>query len=250
MAKSLLQRIERQALDSRSSVTDALRHCVALGSQAGGNALRLWASRELRGYGPQDELPDYRLIAAPILVDGAVGFGYVTGQQVHSTDWPDFVREEVDETVRLYQPVAELEAMVERGGAVNLSIPSAGLLAKLYEQQGQSVQRVYWQVSPIAIRGVLDQIRTRLVELVAELRQEASDPEAPSAEEANQAINVVVRGQGHQVNVSAAQTGAGTARAAPTGPRRPWWRTSAGLWTIAGSIAGIVAAIIAWIQLT
>ena len=47
--EKLLQATEDSALDGESSVTDALRKCVALGGRAGSAELRTWASRELNG---------------------------------------------------------------------------------------------------------------------------------------------------------------------------------------------------------
>jgi hypothetical protein len=250
MAKSLLEQIEQEALDSSSSLADALRKCVALGGQSGSTELRRWATQELRGYSPDADVPEYREISAPIAVDGFTGSAMVKGQQVHSSDWPDFVQEHVTETLTLYNPIAELEAMAQSGEVTQLGIPQAGLLKQMYETQGQSVVSIYWQVSPIPVRGVIDQVRTALVELVAQLREGAENPEEPTAEEANNAVQVVVHGQGHRVNVTTAQTGGGrTTIAAPSEPKRPWWRTGPGLWTIGGVIVAAVGVFITWLAL-
>ena len=70
MSKTLLEQIEDDALDSKKSVADALRKCIALGGRAGNEELREWASRELQGYEQPDDVPDYRIVAAPIVIDG------------------------------------------------------------------------------------------------------------------------------------------------------------------------------------
>lgn len=66
----LLQEIEAGALDSKTPIGELLRKVIALGGQSGSEELRDWATRELRGYGPGDELPEYRKVAAPLHVDG------------------------------------------------------------------------------------------------------------------------------------------------------------------------------------
>jgi hypothetical protein len=66
------------------------------------------------------------------------------------------------------------------------------------QQRGQSDQitAVYWSVSHVALEGVIDQIRTRLVELVAEMRAEMPDEsDVPTAAVADNAVNLIVHGK-------------------------------------------------------
>jgi hypothetical protein len=70
-ATDLLERIEQGALDSGTPLADSLRLCVALGGRAGSAELRDWARKELDGYGANDDLPDYRVVTVPILIDGS-----------------------------------------------------------------------------------------------------------------------------------------------------------------------------------
>lgn len=79
MTKPLVEQIEEDALDSKKSVADALRKCIALGGRAGSEELRSWASQELQGYQKRDDVPEYRIIAAPIVIDGIAGYNYITG---------------------------------------------------------------------------------------------------------------------------------------------------------------------------
>lgn len=82
---SLVEQIESDALDSSASLADALRKCVALGGRAGSADLRDWATRELTGY-PGTEVPEYRKIVAPIVIDGIAGNMRITGQQISVHD--------------------------------------------------------------------------------------------------------------------------------------------------------------------
>jgi hypothetical protein len=118
----------------------------------------------------------------------------------------------------------------------------------------QQVERVYWSVSPSAILGVVDQVRTTLVELVAQVRADTgSSADAPSAEAVTNAVNVAVHGRRSRVTVNTAQTagdGAATATTAPAGASPPWWRTTKALWGLLVGAATIAAAVFAWLQLT
>ena len=55
---------------------------IALGGEAGSAELREWATRELPGYGPDDELPEYRWIVTSIHADMAYRTTLLTGQPI------------------------------------------------------------------------------------------------------------------------------------------------------------------------
>jgi hypothetical protein len=187
-------------------------------------------------------------------MDGISGHMQYTGHQISSTDLPDVAQEAgISERLPLQSSIGELENLAkraeERNEPVRLGLPGDAILAKLLAAEWGHVERIYWAVSPGAIHGVLDQVRTTLVELVVQLRQQSRNPQAPSAEETNNAVHVAVYGDHPQVSVTSAQSGAGgTATAAPTEqPQRPWWRTGAGLWTIASVLVAVIIAIIGWV---
>ena len=249
-----MEEIERGALDSGVPLADTLRKCIALGGRAGSSALRDWATKELNGYvGPKDEVPDYRHAVAPIVIDGFTFSHHITGELISAHDLPDVVRESgISEDLAVVPGVGELEEMVRSSRSSNegikLGLPGGAEIARImtYELQGKyrAVERVYWNVSPIAIAGVLDQIRTRLVSLIAEVRAESPNPAAPEAAAINNAVEVVVYGKARDVNVHTAQSGGGPALAPPTS-KSPWWKS---VWAILVGLATIAAAVFAWLQ--
>jgi hypothetical protein len=109
--RGLLGEIERGALDERTPIGAVLRKCVILSGRAGSEELRGWATRELRGYGPDDELPGYRMIPAAIKVDFVNLRFRVTGQRISPHSLPEVVREHVDETLPMRMGIGEVEAL-------------------------------------------------------------------------------------------------------------------------------------------
>src|SRR3954463_14781594 len=107
--QTLLSQIEHEAMDGSASLSDALRKCVVLGGKSGSEQLRDWATHELKGYYGEDELPSYRIVAAPLLVDGIAGNYQVTRQPFPTSELPDFIREQVKESVELRDGVGALE---------------------------------------------------------------------------------------------------------------------------------------------
>ncbi len=217
-----MSQIESNALNEQSSLASALRKCIVLGGKSGSERMRDWATRELQGYSKSDPLPAYRIIGAPLMVDGVRGNVQIQRQQIPPSSLPEFVRQHISERLELRDGVGSLEALVAQE-EIRLSPPGASDLAHYLNAQSgnpyQHIISIYWSVASAAIRGVLDHIRTALTQLVAELR--ANMPETddlPSAENANQAVTVVVSGERPSVNVTAAQaSGRGATAAAVAG---------------------------------
>jgi hypothetical protein len=257
---SLIAQIEQEALDANASLAGTLRKCVVLGGKSGSEQLRDWATRELQGYYGHDELPEYRTLPAQIQIDGATMTGLVKQQPIAHSALPDFVRDKISESVDLRDGVGAIEEIVRdaerRGDAVKLSLPMGNDIARYMSagMQGQQILAVYWSVASAAVRGVLDQIRTALTLLVAELRANTPDEaELPSPQVADQAVQFVVTGKRHRINVNTAQaSGAGASANVTVEPpaveTSTFWTRSrrigafvVGLATIAGAIAAIAA---------
>jgi hypothetical protein len=252
----LIAQIERDALDDTVPVATALRKCIVLGGKSSSEPLRDWATRELRGYGGEDELPSYRVIHAPLMVDAVSGNVQITHQQFPPSGIPEFARESVSERLELRYGAGEIAEFCKDGNGARLQPPGASDLTRLMNLESdrpyQHIVSLYWSVAPAALGGVLDQIRTALTQLVGELRANMSGDEAvPSAEAANQAVNVVVTGKRSRVNINSAQA-SGEARAAVTVTPQP--PAESGFWTLwrkigafvvgAATVAGVVIGIV------
>jgi hypothetical protein len=217
---SLLNEVQRDALDANVPLADTLRKLVALGGVTGSTELREWATLELRGYvGEDTPLPKYRKPAAILEVDALKGNYQITGQQVSPRILPSVVQQHIGEEVPLTNSVGELEAMrqqAEASGAIKLSLPKGQDIVTLMNAESrepfQHIVSVYWAMSAPSLAGVLDAIRTTLVELIAEMR--AGTPvsaDVPSPEVVDHAVNLVIHGQGARtINVNtAAAVGSG-----------------------------------------
>jgi hypothetical protein len=255
---SLIAQIESDALDESVPIATALRKCVVLGGKSGSAELRDWATRELKGYGPDDDLPDYRVVAAPLLIDAISGNFQIKRQQFPPSGLPDFAREHIKEEVKLRDGIGGIEALLDQAEIKLMPTMASDLARYMNAENGdpfQTIMSIYWGVSHAAIKGVLDQVRTALTQLVAELR--AAMPggqDVPSPEAANQAVHVVVTGRRARVNMTTAQASGETATASNTSNAAPpeetgWWTHTRKVWAFAVGTATIVAAVAAVIAL-
>lgn len=250
----LLRELEADLLAGKP-LADLLRKVILFGGRVGSPELREWASQELKGFQGVErlQLPTYRVIRAPVLLDAVVGFNQVTRFPVPESALPDWV-DELD-LLPLRQGVRELEAMAEGGQEMRFGVPGADVLGSYLDQRSdqadlQTTYAIYWVVSPVTFAGVVDQIRTALSELVGELV--AADPDTetdPTPSQIDQAVAVAIYGDKARVHVS--QAGAAGPNTAATsslvdpeeGPS--WWTKGRRIGAVVVGLATIVAAVAA-----
>lgn len=243
-------------------MTSLLQKCVVLGSRANSEKLSDWARKELRGYTPSDgDLPEYRRVRALIALDAALGFGgQVKNQQISSWDLPEFARDTITEEVRLYDGIGDLEQLAESvEDYLKFALPGSGDLIKYMNAQMndpyRAITRLYWVVSRSAIRGVVEQVRTSLAELVGELRAlMPDDVKDPSKDAADQAVMFVVSGKRNRVTVVSSQSSSGVESRAEARGAEPesetWWQRwrKRGLIIGAATVISGVAAVATWLD--
>lgn len=251
---NLLARIESGLLKEKP-LDALLRELVVLGGNVGSPELRAWASLELRGYGSQDELPPYRKLTAPLQIDGSVPGALVRHQTIGYLDLPDFARDEFSETVPLRMGVKEIQSVVNQHRSdrtVALQPPGAADVVSYMNMAGElngHINALYWSVSTIAFEGVLDQIRTRLAELIAELRSEVSSRrDLPSPTQAANAVSLVITGRGNRVNIAQASDGS-TATVADTSEDHAFWTHSRRVGAAVVGLATVVGTTLSAIQI-
>lgn len=107
-ARDPLSSIQAGALDPTSDLATVLRHCLALGGETGSTRLREWASRELKGYGAEDDLPPYRVTSAVLFLDGFTGAGQISRQMVSAALLPSEALGLLDQPIEMREPLATL----------------------------------------------------------------------------------------------------------------------------------------------
>lgn len=243
---SVLDQIEDEAFDG--DLSRALRLCLKLGGQVGSSDLREWGSSELNGYQGAD-LPPYRKIEAPLMIDGA-NLAYQGSQQISTFHLPEEIRETFPKEVELRHSLPELISVARSSkGSVQFAPPMSGellLWMNSRAEYGTGVQSIYWQVHRSAIEGVVEVVRTRLIGLIAEIRA-GLEPhqEIPSTELTEQAVSVVIHGRGNRVSVAQGAERSDvvvdeSSRGEQTGRGRRVFLTVVGLATIAAAVfAGV-----------
>ncbi|MET8326319.1 hypothetical protein [Streptomyces sp. NPDC005181] len=236
-----LDRLEQGVLDASAPLAGLLRHALIIGGHASSQPLQTWALRELQGYGnlPETDFPDYRRIRAPIRADSHTAFRQYLAETISALHLPDFTHGKITENITVPFGVGQLENLISQtapGEPVRLSLPGAAELRTLmaamdqYHSRGLVIDELYWAVSPVVLQDIVDQVRTRLTQFVAELRSTMpTGVRQPTPEQVHRAVqNInITAGDNSPVTVTApmayAESGS-TARAATgTTERRRWW---------------------------
>jgi hypothetical protein len=157
----LLKEIESGVLDQKTPIAALLRKVVILGGQAGSEEMRDWASRELDGYGSDDELPPCRRFTAPLCVDMANMRGTHTGQMITPMHLPEAVRHRITNRIDLNARIAEVEEYARQSPpekTLKMYPHGAELAITMMNSDGNQnglVTDLYWAVSPAVSAGSL-----------------------------------------------------------------------------------------------
>lgn len=206
-----------QAADGTRPLADVLRQVKILASRIGDSELASWATRELNGYGPDDELPDYRASRKlPVLGEWSGPFGSsISNAPVSSVGLPDeFLA--AGFSARFPHSVAELEAV--SGGDVDARISWDPWIVANYNRavQNRKGGAGFEMMSLVDARivlprnvvaGILDSIRTRVLDLSLDLERvapEAGEPGGPTIEDPQvdavvQNFHITVNGDGANI---------------------------------------------------
>ena len=111
---SLLREIQNAAIDAKAPVSSVLLKCQLLASRLSYEPLSTWVDKELNGYAPDDELPDYRNLGTTQVLgqtSGPFGSGatnipipFTIVEQKH---WDELFKVELRGGVAGYEHLAE-----------------------------------------------------------------------------------------------------------------------------------------------
>lgn len=234
-----VERLERDVLDDSVPLASVLRQVLVIGGHASSQALRTWALQELHGYtNSEAELPDYRKGYAPMRADARSVAWQTKGETITKYELPEFAREYYSEEVPIPFGVGKIESMIARSAPdepIRLSPPGAAELVRFmtYERRGGGVvvEAVYWAVDVSVLQDVLDQVRTRLTQFVAELRDVMPAGEhEPTPEQVHRAVQSIqiTAGDNSPISLTAPVAYAEEHSTAMASPQermsRFWWR--------------------------
>jgi hypothetical protein len=200
-----IREIRDACTDPSVKVRDLLRKAKVIATTLRNEPLKQWLTRELNGYGPKEELPSYRKINSPPLgtFSGPLG-SRISNYLLPVSMMPDFLQPSANAVV-LGQPIGEIEAMAESAGGKGLRHPWSAEAVFLLQQKisipGYALVEVYQPLTKPNFEGILDAVRTRLLDFVLglqELNPDVLDSEKAlsglAGEQVSQVFNFAIYG--------------------------------------------------------
>lgn len=191
MPDTLLTSLRSQLLDESEALAGLLRKCLLLGAETGSSSLRQWARYELNGYDADADLPQYRRLPTPVIsVDSISGNTWAKNQTFHRLQLPAEAQKVVPEYLPLHQPVEELEKM-SASKSLSFAGPGLAYAQTLWNNElgpFQQITGMSFKLSGSAISGVLGQVRTQLVDLIADLTADTPLAELPGKAQVDAAV--------------------------------------------------------------
>lgn len=176
MTEPLIKSLREHILDESEPLAGLLRKCLLLGAETGSDSLRQWARFELSGYDETVEVPGYRRLPTPVIkVNSISGNTWVRGQTFNRLQLPPKAQEAISETFTLHQPVEELQRLSASStlSFTNTALAYAQAVWNAELGPFQQVVDMSYVVPGSMIAGVLGQVRTQLVDLIADLTADA-----------------------------------------------------------------------------
>jgi hypothetical protein len=166
----LLLDIINLAVDENQSLTSVLRKCLILADELRNEPLKRWASQELNGYKTPDDVPEYRVVAAPAKGNFVNLAWKLNGQNIASVSLEENHRH-FAEIVKLWEPISAYEHTIKQRGTLVYEWNSN--MVGFYQDRLSDDFRLVnaWQeVTKGTIVGLLDVIRTRILEMALEIK--------------------------------------------------------------------------------
>ena len=212
----LLGRIEESAI--HGEVVDALLLCQKLGGDASSAELRGWARHELEGYPQEATLPEYRTVRGQLFGDGAAPGRRISGVAIPMDALPRAVSEKLAKGLPVRGSISELEARSGKEQS-KLGIHDMGKMLELINSANTSLvtyDMAYLGISGAVFRGLITAVRSRIVELVTQVRSSLPDREILGIGTVRDAVtgawsgtimvvgdhNALIMGDGSTANVS------------------------------------------------
>ncbi len=161
--------------DEKSSLSAALLKTKILLHQIGKKELAEWVNNELNGYPKEETLPAYRILSSEIRGNAASVAWQFTDHPIPTSHMGDFFKEHFL-TAEMRQSLAVLEDLSSKSGSLKRTVPME-YNGKISEALSEGVYvSSAWCITPThEVKGILTQVRSRLLDFVLELKSSMGD---------------------------------------------------------------------------
>ena len=173
MAKS---NIIKELVNEEISLTVALKRLIVLANDIGYTELRQWAEKETNGYGPKDEVPEYRYITSTsITYNGVVGgrlsvtHASLDLSLLNSKTRNEIIRSRVNESISSIEKNAKLN---EGELAIDRSYLAGEVFANSGGYSGVQCTKITQNFTPSQFEKIAQAVSSKILDILLKLDKE------------------------------------------------------------------------------
>ena len=178
----LLTEIRTDLINESASLSNTLRKARILAEQLEFPELRDWVKSEIEGY-QNDDVPEYRLLHLPVYGTFTVPLQRRTETVDISSNLPQQLRDKVQELAVVYK-IAVLEEMLvsdDKESHRTFPVELTNILRQAVQMSdGAMMIEAYQRLPHVFLAGILDSVKSRLLDFVLDLQGMNATPEALS----------------------------------------------------------------------
>ena len=178
----LLTEIRIDLINESASLSNTLRKARILAEQLEFPELRDWVKSEIEGY-QNDDVPEYRLLHLPVYGTFTVPLQRRTETVDISSNLPQQLRDKVQEIAVVYK-IAVLEEMLvsdDKESHRTFPVERTNILRQAVQMSdGAMMIEAYQRLPHVFLAGILDSVKSRLLDFVLDLQGMNATPEALS----------------------------------------------------------------------
>lgn len=169
----LINEIVEILSSSEGVLSEALIKTKVLLYKIGHKELVIWVNKEINGYDDNDELPDYRIVQAQVLVNASNQGYQVSNHPIPLGHLDKDYREQL-ERGKMPQSLAVIEKFVaDEDASLRSPIPmEANTLLGKGLANNYMIQSAWCEIQITSVANILVQVRSRLLDFVLELSTE------------------------------------------------------------------------------
>lgn len=255
----LLDDLRQGLRNPDTQVSHLLRLVLMLGTEVGAGDLADWARKELNGYEVDDALPDCRVLPVHVTADVQFGNMMKSGEHLSLEMLPSPLQERFKDGFPMLNSLSNIEDLIrDSGTTLSFPLPQQTYVRQHVEHQVDQafthIHAVYLTTGRAVVADVIEQVRTRLAEMVGHLMRQAPEHN-PTPAQVRQGANIVLHGASGTVNIAAPAGDSSPANAtqsasqvvAPEEDGVRWWRRPKVL-AVGGAVLTVAGVVAAWGQ--
>jgi hypothetical protein len=177
---NIIQELIQDLTSSTTNIESALLKAQVLAHQLEDSDLKLWVDNELRGYGKEVTLPDYRITKITLIGDVSNGYWRHSGRTLPVFHLDEKIRNKLT-TREVRESISAVTEMAnpEKNYSVSIQPEYFHLISEKFET-GYFVESARGIHSAGAMAQIITQVKSRLLDFVLALSDKISNETSPS----------------------------------------------------------------------